>query len=94
MLKSATQVVDGKKEPDKTEITSNSHEKKNAPTFSSSDQEKKNAPTSSSTDQDLDLFLLGDLGDSDEGPGTVPQFIDVCSVLKISDKEIMPLRNL
>ncbi|KAG7023275.1 hypothetical protein SDJN02_14300 [Cucurbita argyrosperma subsp. argyrosperma] len=68
MLKSAKQVEDGKKEPDKTEITSNSHEKKNAPTLSSSDQEKKNAPTSSSSDQDLDLFLLGDLGDSDDGP--------------------------
>lgn len=25
--------------------------------------------TSSPTDQDLDVFLLGDLGDSDEGPG-------------------------
>ena len=85
ILKSAKQAEDGKMEPVKTEITSTSQEeKKVAPASSSSDQEKKIASTSSSSgqekknalpsssDQDLDVFLLGDLGDSDEGPGTVP----------------------
>ncbi|GFZ16957.1 hypothetical protein Acr_26g0002270 [Actinidia rufa] len=28
-----------------------------------------NQKTSSVTEQDLDVFLLGDLGDSDDGPG-------------------------
>lgn len=63
MLKSAKQAEDGrnqKMEPVKAETTFTSPEKKNAPT---------------SSDQDLDVFLLGDLGDSDEGPGTVPQFM-------------------
>lgn len=80
MLKSAKQAEDGKMEPVNAEITSTSQEKTNAPTSSSSYQEKKNAPTSSSSDQDLDVFLLGDLGDSDEGPGTGPQSTGVCSV--------------
>ncbi|KAJ9568336.1 hypothetical protein OSB04_004302 [Centaurea solstitialis] len=31
-------------------------------------QKPKSAAASKSTDQDLDVFLLGDLGDSDEGP--------------------------
>ncbi|XP_022135471.1 uncharacterized protein LOC111007421 [Momordica charantia] len=56
MLKSAKQAEDGrnqKMEPVKAETTFTSPEKKNAPT---------------SSDQDLDVFLLGDLGDSDEGP--------------------------
>lgn len=73
ILKSDKQAEDGKMEPVKAEITSTS-------------QEKKNVPTSSSSDQDLDVFLLGDLGDSDEGPGMVPQFVDVCFVLMISIK--------
>ncbi|XP_038879849.1 uncharacterized protein LOC120071581 isoform X2 [Benincasa hispida] len=55
MLKSDKHAEDGKMEPVKAEITSTS-------------QEKKNAPPSSSSDQDLDVFLLGDHGDSDEGP--------------------------
>ncbi|KAL4036145.1 hypothetical protein IC575_004871 [Cucumis melo] len=55
VLKSDKPVEDGMMEPVKAEITSTS-------------QEKKTAPTSSSSDQDLDVFLLGDLGDSDEGP--------------------------
>ncbi|XP_023001058.1 uncharacterized protein LOC111495307 [Cucurbita maxima] len=79
ILTSAKQAEDGKMEPVKTEITSTSQEeKKVAPASSSSDQEKKIASTSSSSgqekknaltsssDQDLDVFLLGDLGDSDE----------------------------
>ena len=74
MLKSDKPVEDGMMEPVKAEITSTS-------------QEKKTAPTSSSSDQDLDVFLLGDLGDSDEGPGMVQQFVDVCFVLiMISEK--------
>lgn len=33
-------------------------------------QEVKNKKTSTSTEKDLDVFLLGDMGDSDDEPGT------------------------
>lgn len=88
MLKSDKPVEDGMMEPIEAEITSASTgmmEPVKAEITSTS-QEKKTAPISSSSDQDLDVFLLGDLGDSDEGPGMVQQFVDVCSVLMISAK--------
>lgn len=31
--------------------------------------QKSKSVSSSATEQDLDVFLLGDLGDSDDGPG-------------------------
>ncbi|KGN63765.1 uncharacterized protein LOC101212458 [Cucumis sativus] len=70
MLKSDKPVEDGMMEPIEAEITSASTgmmEPVKAEITSTS-QEKKTAPISSSSDQDLDVFLLGDLGDSDEGP--------------------------
>lgn len=48
----------------------------NAGVASKAETEEPNNPiklskTSTSTEQDLDVFLLGDLGDDDEGPGTM-----------------------
>ena len=52
---------DAVKEPTKAEITSKAEVKE-------ANQQSKTS-TRSSTEQDLDVFLLGDPGDSDDGPG-------------------------
>ncbi|PON82985.1 BSD domain containing protein [Trema orientale] len=59
-LKSAEQEKDDTNEPTMVEITSKAEVKE-------ANQQSKTS-TSSSTEQDLDVFLLGDLGDSDDGP--------------------------
>lgn len=62
-LKSVEQVKDEKaKEPTDVGITSKEEVKE-------VNQQSKTV-TSSSAEQDLDVFLLGDPGDSDDGPGT------------------------
>lgn len=50
------------KEPPNAEVAAKAETKEpNSPS--------KLSKTSTSTEQDLDAFLLGDLGDDDEGPG-------------------------
>lgn len=41
---------------------------------------KSKSPTSSATEQDLDVFLLGDLGDSDDGPGMLLLHVNLCGL--------------
>ncbi|KAF5957735.1 hypothetical protein HYC85_004960 [Camellia sinensis] len=59
-LKPAEQVIDDKMKETSTVQTTSKTEAGNM---------NLKSKTSSSTEQDLDVFLLGDLGDSDEGPG-------------------------
>ncbi|GMP33213.1 hypothetical protein CsSME_00006633 [Camellia sinensis var. sinensis] len=60
-LKPAEQVIDDKMKETSTVLTTSKTE---------AGHMNLKSKTSSSTEQDLDVFLLGDLGDSDEGPGT------------------------
>lgn len=62
-LKSVEQVKDEKaKEPTEVGIISKEEVQEV--------NQKSKTVTSSSAEQDLDVFLLGDPGDSDDGPGT------------------------
>ncbi|CAL5327008.1 unnamed protein product [Camellia sinensis] len=61
-LKPAEQVIDDKMKETSTVLTTSKTEAGNM---------NLKSKTSSSTEQDLDVFLLGDLGDSDEGPGNL-----------------------
>lgn len=68
-LKPTEQVKDdGAEESQNIEITSK-------PEAKEVNQQIKTS--SSSTEQDLDEFLLGDPGDSDDGPGRLQCFIDL-----------------
>ncbi|KAK7851916.1 hypothetical protein CFP56_040566 [Quercus suber] len=68
-LKSTEQVKDdGAEESQKIEITSKPEAK---------EVNQKIKTSSSSTEQDLDEFLLGDPGDSDDGPGRLQCIIDL-----------------
>lgn len=62
-LKSSEQVKDDRAEESTKVGTPSKEEVKEV-------NEKSKPTTSSSAEQDLDVFLLGDPGDSDDGPGT------------------------
>lgn len=78
-----------------TEAQNDVKDRSTAATISKTEAEgvsqKSKSVSSSATEQDLDVFLLGDLGDSDDGPGIPLIVINfyVVVIVKINDSWII-----
>ena len=69
-MEEATQIASEQVKDNKMKGASSSE------TTSKTEAGSLNQKTSSVTEQDLDVFLLGDLGDSDDGPGIMLALLD------------------